>query len=255
MLSRVSRARVPFRRYLHTNPFPPTSTTTKYALAAGTLAAAVFLGTRTAHADNGSRKFEAPSPTPEDFQSFLTKRLEENPSPDQAAVRALTARAEQGQREKPTPSEPAPAAVPTSAEEEEASGGDSGGGAYNPETGEINWDCACLGGMAHGPCGPEFREAFSCFIYSEDEPKGINCVEKFQGMQTCFREHPETYASEIEEDEAAEKELQGSLSEPPKDEGTLPQADTDKASSTDISASTSPSPSAPKPSEDAPSEQ
>lgn len=139
--------------------------------------------------------FLAPSPTPEDFQSFLTKRLEENPSPDQAAVRALTARAEQAQREKPTPSEPAPAAAPTSAEEEEASGGDSGGGAYNPETGEINWDCACLGGMAHGPCGPEFREAFSCFIYSEDEPKGINCVEKFQGMQTCFREHPETYAS------------------------------------------------------------
>jgi intermembrane space import and assembly protein 40 len=68
-------------------------------------------------------------------------------------------------------------------------------GAYNPETGEINWDCPCLGGMADGPCGPEFREAFSCFIYSEDEPKGINCVEKFQGMQTCFREHPEVYAS------------------------------------------------------------
>ncbi|KAK5264005.1 Oxidoreductase, partial [Exophiala xenobiotica] len=24
-------------------------------------------------------------------------------------------------------------------------------GAFNPETGEINWDCPCLGGMAHGP--------------------------------------------------------------------------------------------------------
>ena len=23
--------------------------------------------------------------------------------------------------------------------------------AYNPETGEINWDCPCLGGMAYGP--------------------------------------------------------------------------------------------------------
>jgi hypothetical protein len=23
--------------------------------------------------------------------------------------------------------------------------------AFNPETGEINWDCPCLGGMAHGP--------------------------------------------------------------------------------------------------------
>ena len=33
------------------------------------------------------------------------------------------------------------------------------------ESGEINWDCPCLGGMAVGPCGVEFREAFSCFHY------------------------------------------------------------------------------------------
>ena len=65
--------------------------------------------------------------------------------------------------------------------------------AFDPITGEINWDCPCLGGMAHGPCGPEFREAFSCFIYSEDEPKGINCVEKFKSMQDCFRAHPDVY--------------------------------------------------------------
>ena len=67
------------------------------------------------------------------------------------------------------------------------------GGAYNPVTGEINWDCPCLGGMAHGPCGLQFREAFSCFVFSEDEPKGINCVDKFKAMQDCFREHPEIY--------------------------------------------------------------
>jgi mitochondrial intermembrane space import and assembly protein 40 len=66
-------------------------------------------------------------------------------------------------------------------------------GAFNPETGEINWDCPCLGGMAHGPCGPQFREAFSCFVFSEMEPKGIDCVEKFKGMQDCFREHPDVY--------------------------------------------------------------
>jgi len=53
-------------------------------------------------------------------------------------------------------------------------------GAYNEETGEINWDCPCLGGMAHGPCGPEFRDAFSCFIHSKDEPKGIDCIDKFK---------------------------------------------------------------------------
>lgn len=53
-------------------------------------------------------------------------------------------------------------------------------GAFNPETGEINWDCPCLGGMAHGPCGDEFKEAFSCFVYSTEEPKGVECIEKFK---------------------------------------------------------------------------
>ena len=68
-----------------------------------------------------------------------------------------------------------------------------GQGAFNPVTGEINWDCPCLGGMAHGPCGQQFREAFSCFVFSEQEPKGIDCVEKFKNMQDCFREHPDVY--------------------------------------------------------------
>ncbi|KAL6946996.1 hypothetical protein ACO0QE_001853 [Hanseniaspora vineae] len=75
--------------------------------------------------------------------------------------------------------------------------------AYNPETGEINWDCPCLGGMAHGPCGEEFKEAFSCFVYSEAEPKGIDCVEKFQNMQNCFRANPEYYAEQIKDEEEA----------------------------------------------------
>jgi intermembrane space import and assembly protein 40 len=59
-------------------------------------------------------------------------------------------------------------------------------GAFNPETGEINWDCPCLGGMAHGPCGPEFREAFSCFVYSKEEPKGMECIDKFKYVFECW---------------------------------------------------------------------
>ncbi|WRT68328.1 uncharacterized protein IL334_005304 [Kwoniella shivajii] len=74
-------------------------------------------------------------------------------------------------------------------------------GAFNEETGEINWDCPCLGGMADGPCGEQFKEAFSCFIYSEAEPKGVDCVEKFKHMQDCFRAHPEIYGEEIDDDE------------------------------------------------------
>jgi mitochondrial intermembrane space import and assembly protein 40 len=84
--------------------------------------------------------------------------------------------------------------------EEEA----SSEGAFNPATGEINWDCPCLGGMAHGPCGEEFRAAFSCFVFSEEEPKGMNCIDKFQGMQECFRAHPDVYAAELEGDDDEE---------------------------------------------------
>ncbi|KAI9179726.1 Oxidoreductase [Blastocladiella emersonii ATCC 22665] len=76
-------------------------------------------------------------------------------------------------------------------------------------TGEINWDCPCLGGMAYGPCGEQFRDAFSCFVYSETDPKGIDCVDKFQAMQDCFREHPDVYADELrDDDEDAPKEVE-----------------------------------------------
>lgn len=55
--------------------------------------------------------------------------------------------------------------------------------------------------MAHGPCGDQFKDAFSCFVYSEQEPKGIECVEKFKAMQDCFRAHPEVYKEELEQEE------------------------------------------------------
>jgi hypothetical protein len=76
--------------------------------------------------------------------------------------------------------------------------------AFNEETGEINWDCPCLGGMAHGPCGETFKAAFSCFVYSKEEPKGKECLDKFRGMQECFREHPEIYGNLVDDDETPE---------------------------------------------------
>ncbi|KAH7071893.1 hypothetical protein BKA63DRAFT_516567 [Paraphoma chrysanthemicola] len=83
-------------------------------------------------------------------------------------------------------------------------------GAFNPETGEINWDCPCLGGMADGPCGPEFKAAFSCFVFSEEEPKGMDCIDRFKDMQNCFRKYPEVYGSELEgADDDDEAELSG----------------------------------------------
>jgi len=105
-----------------------------------------------------------------------------------------------------------------SSSSEEEDGEASGSAAFNPVTGEINWDCPCLGGMAHGVCGPQFREAFSCFVFSEKEPKGIDCVEKFKGMQDCFREHPDIYGAEIMDDDE-EEESAASITEGA-DEGT-----------------------------------
>ncbi|KAI1128994.1 hypothetical protein F5Y10DRAFT_239300, partial [Nemania abortiva] len=86
-------------------------------------------------------------------------------------------------------------------------------GAFNPETGEINWDCPCLGGMAHGPCGEEFKAAFSCFVYSKEEPKGMDCIDKFQHMQDCFRLHPEVYGDELADDEEAAPAADGVATE------------------------------------------
>ncbi|XP_072238343.1 coiled-coil-helix-coiled-coil-helix domain containing 4b isoform X1 [Leuresthes tenuis] len=64
--------------------------------------------------------------------------------------------------------------------------------------GDINWNCPCLGGMASGPCGTEFKEAFSCFHYSKEEVKGSECLEQFRGMQECLQRYPELYPQEDE---------------------------------------------------------
>ncbi|KAL8945521.1 MAG: hypothetical protein Q9222_007934 [Ikaeria aurantiellina] len=59
--------------------------------------------------------------------------------------------------------------------------------------------------MADGPCGPQFRTAFSCFVFSKEDPKGMDCIEHFKGMQECFREFPDIYGGELEEEEVQEE--------------------------------------------------
>lgn len=63
-------------------------------------------------------------------------------------------------------------------------------------SGEINWDCPCLGGMASGACGEQFKTAFTCFHFSQEEVKGLDCLEQFSSMQECFRHHPELFPQE-----------------------------------------------------------
>lgn len=67
--------------------------------------------------------------------------------------------------------------------------------------GDINWSCPCLGGMASGPCGVQFREAFSCFHYSQADPKGSDCIEKFNQMQECMVQYPSLYPLNKDDDD------------------------------------------------------
>ncbi|XP_076235571.1 mitochondrial intermembrane space import and assembly protein 40-B [Calliopsis andreniformis] len=75
--------------------------------------------------------------------------------------------------------------------------------------GEINWNCPCLGGMATGPCGLEFREAFSCFHYSTAEPKGSDCYEAFKTMQMCMTQYPALYGSKEPHLDDFEDDMEG----------------------------------------------
>ena len=66
-----------------------------------------------------------------------------------------------------------------------------------------------------GPCGMEFREAFSCFHYSTEEPKGKDCLPKFAEMQECMKQYPELY-EEKKTDKEEEKDEDKEKGEEPK---------------------------------------
>ncbi|KAJ5134282.1 hypothetical protein N7448_000694 [Penicillium atrosanguineum] len=140
--------------------------------------------------------------------SFSILNSKKEPA-DESSLPTLDSITPKARQEQAARSQPKPAATEAEKSEEKPQGTVTAqdvdemdeSAAFNPETGEINWDCPCLGGMAHGPCGEEFRAAFSCFVYSQEEPKGIECIDKFKGMQDCFRQHPEVYGAELEDDE------------------------------------------------------
>ena len=122
-------------------------------------------------------------PVTQDEEVTVDKVIEQKRKEIEARAREREAKDAEAEKQKAktqevtgeVPTEGAPEGSPQALEEEAGQQG-----AFNPETGEINWDCPCLGGMAYGPCGEEFRAAFSCFVYSEEEPKGMDCIDKFQ---------------------------------------------------------------------------
>lgn len=79
------------------------------------------------------------------------------------------------------------------------------GEAVGPD-GKIDWDCPCLAGMAEGPCADKFKEAFSCFVYSTEEPKGADCIQHFEAMHDCLVAHPDYYGTVEDTDGGEEAE-------------------------------------------------
>ncbi|TDZ49684.1 Mitochondrial intermembrane space import and assembly protein 40 [Colletotrichum trifolii] len=220
--ARQSAIRAAPRRYASTTPAdkPRTwkSSAMRWGLAAGAL---YWYNTSPVFAEEPlARTIQAPSLFSESDLTTVDAIVEEKrkrailkaeqakpaePAVEPAAGAAVAAPESSGKAraiEEPAPAPGSPEALEAEADQQ---------GAFNPETGEINWDCPCLGGMADGPCGEEFKAAFSCFVYSKEEPKGIDCIEKFQGMQTCFRKYPEVYGAELADDEEAADGAQPAL--------------------------------------------
>jgi mitochondrial intermembrane space import and assembly protein 40 len=104
--------------------------------------------------------------------------------------------------------------------------------------------------MAAGPCGYEFREAFSCFHYSTADPKGSDCLNEFRTMQECMAKHPGLYDSgkdgddlpsmDIEEPESSEatETKQDDATETKQDDAT----ETKQDDASGVSEATDPSP-------------
>lgn len=96
--------------------------------------------------------------------------------------------------------------------------------------------------MASGPCGSQFKEAFSCFHYSKEEVKGSECIDHFRNMQECMQRYPELYPQEEEKESSPEAESNaGSDSAAPGEGSALsPETDSTPAALTASPDSTSP---------------
>ncbi|THW89634.1 hypothetical protein D6D15_05117 [Aureobasidium pullulans] len=231
-VAQASRSSAPSRRFLSTAPPHEKSRSWKNSAVRWTLAGALvyYYNTSNAFAEEPSYVRHAPPETQIESETLPTldavtakrqavqAQAKADADADLKKVAAATTDAAHKAREATTNApvpEPEDGAVPGSPQDLEEEAGQQG--AFNEETGEINWDCPCLGGMAYGPCGEQFREAFSCFVFSKEEPKGMDCIEKFKDMQNCFREHPDVYGAELEDDvetEAREQDAASQYSQP-----------------------------------------
>eukprot|EP00890_Picochlorum_soloecismus_P000607 jgi/Picsp_1/1547/NSC_05025-R1_coiled-coil-helix-coiled-coil-helix domain-containing protein 4 len=61
---------------------------------------------------------------------------------------------------------------------------------------EIALECPCVADLVQGPCSDSFKDSFSCFMRSQHETKGMDCITQFEGFQACLHRNPE-YAEEM----------------------------------------------------------
>ncbi|XP_057450890.1 mitochondrial intermembrane space import and assembly protein 40 homolog [Lotus japonicus] len=67
--------------------------------------------------------------------------------------------------------------------------------------------CPCIADLRTGPCGSQFSEAFLCFLKSNSEEKGSDCVSPFVALQSCIKANPDAFSKDIlGEDESTESE-------------------------------------------------
>lgn len=91
--------------------------------------------------------------------------------------------------------------------------------------------------MASGPCGSQFKEAFSCFHYSKEEVKGSECIDNFRNMQECMQKYPELYPQEEDKEES---NAASASAAPTEGSALTPEMDSTPATSNVSSDSVSP---------------
>lgn len=92
-------------------------------------------------------------------------------------------------------------------------------------------NCPCIANMKDGSCGDPFIAAYRCFLESDTEPRGMDCMDQFREMRDCISEHPEEYNMDDDEDadllrEPSNPETTLSKTEEPSVTGSSPVSDT-----------------------------
>lgn len=84
--------------------------------------------------------------------------------------------------------------------------------AIDPITGNINWDCPCMGDNPKGACGELFKDAFKCFVKNYDKENDtelpFQCKEYFEKMFQCQQNHQQNQQKEEQQQNLQEEEEQ-----------------------------------------------